>query len=94
MNKGSDPKVLIWITVAALAIGLGLLATPPEFARPTGAMQRALPRLPGPAPNFRTLLFMLGVGSIVCEEEVVALRLDGDVNEHVDRHVHSTGRAR
>jgi len=80
MNKGSDPqtgapktRAFVWIGVAALAIGLGLLATPPEFARPTGAMQRALPRLPGPVPNFRTLLFMLGVGSIVWYSAAIAL---------------------
>jgi hypothetical protein len=73
MNKGSDPKALIWIGVAAVAIGVGLLATPPEFARPAGAMQRALPRLPGPAPNFRTLLFMLGVGSLVWYSAAIAL---------------------
>ena len=31
-----------------------------------------LPRLPGPAPDFRTLLFLLGVGSIVWYAVVVA----------------------
>jgi LytS/YehU family sensor histidine kinase len=56
---------LLWAGVIAVAIGVGLSATPPEFPRPAGAMQRALPRLPGPAPNFRTLLYQLGVGSLI-----------------------------
>jgi len=34
-----------------------------------------LPRLPGPAPNFRTLLYLLGVGSIVWYAAAVALPL-------------------
>ena len=36
-------------------------------------MGRSLPRLPGPAPNFRTLLYMLGVGSVVWYAAMVAL---------------------
>ena len=67
-------EVLVWIAVAALAVGLGLYATPPNFGTlPPGAMRRALPRLPGPAPNFRTLLYLLGVGSIVWYAAAVAL---------------------
>jgi len=60
--------------VVIAAIGVGLYATPPEIPRPPGAaMGRSLPRLPGPAPNFRTLLYMLGVGSVVWYAAMVAL---------------------
>ena len=38
-------------------------------------MQRTFPRLPGPAPDFRTLLYLLGVGSIVWYAAAVALPL-------------------
>ena len=34
-----------------------------------------LPRLPGPAPNFRTLLYLFGVGSVVWYAAAVALPL-------------------
>jgi two-component system, LytTR family, sensor kinase len=65
-------EVLVWGGVAALAVGLGLYATPPNVGLPPGAM-RALPRLPGPAPNFRTLLYLLGIGSIVWYAAAIAL---------------------
>ena len=66
-------EVLVWVAVAAAAVCLGLYATPPNFGLPPGAMQRALPRLPGPAPNFRTLLYLLGIGSIVWYAAAIAL---------------------
>jgi len=64
---------LLWAAVVAVAIGIGLSATPPPFPGPAGAMRRALPRLPGPAPNFRTLLYQLGVGSLIWYAAAVVL---------------------
>jgi len=55
-------------------------------------MRRALPRLPGPAPNFRTLLFMLGVGSIVWYAAALSLPLLLFVARRID--VERQGRAR
>ena len=84
MKFESDPNsmsrrwlrpTLFWIAVAAVAVGVGLYATPPEMPRPRGGMQRMLPRLPGPAPNFPTLLYLLGVGSIVWYAAAVSLPL-------------------
>jgi signal transduction histidine kinase len=66
-------ELILWIGVAAVAVGLGLSATPPTFGLPPGAMRRAIPRLPGPAPDFRTLLYQLGIGSIVWYAAAIAL---------------------
>src|SRR6476661_6316525 len=66
---------LFWLAIVAIAVGIGRYATPPEIPRPPGGMQRMLPRVPGPAPNFRTLLYLLGVGSIVWYAAAVALPL-------------------
>ena len=66
---------LFWLAVVAIAIVIGRYATPPQINRPPGAMPRMLPRLPGPAPNFRTLLYLLGVGSVVWYAAAVALPL-------------------
>jgi LytS/YehU family sensor histidine kinase len=55
-------------------------------------MRRALPRLPGPAPNFRTLLFMLGVGSVVWYAAAISLPLLLFVARRID--VERLGRAR
>jgi signal transduction histidine kinase len=66
---------LIWVAVAVVAIGIGLYATPPEFPRARPGAGRMLPRLPGPAPNFRTLLYLFGVGSVVWYAAAVALPL-------------------
>src|SRR5690349_114293 len=64
---------LVWVGVVSAAVGVGLYATPPQIPRAAGAVQRALPRVPGPAPNFRTLLYLLGVGSLVWYAAAVAL---------------------
>ena len=66
---------LFWLAVVVIAILIGRYATPPQINRPPGAMPRMLPRLPGPAPNFRTLLYLLGVGSVVWYAAAVALPL-------------------
>ena len=66
-------EALVWIGIAALAIAIGLYATPPAIRLPAGAMQRALPRVPGPAPDFRTLLYLLGIGSVVWYAVAIAL---------------------
>jgi two-component system, LytTR family, sensor kinase len=66
---------VFWLAVAGIAVVAGRYATPPHINRPPGAMQRMLPRLPGPAPDFRTLLYLLGVGSIVWYAAAVALPL-------------------
>lgn len=96
---GRDPRptwlspTLVWGGIVVAAIAIGLYATPPEFPRPSGAaMQRALPRLPGPAPNFRTLLFLLGVGSIVWYAAALSLPILLLVARRID--VERQGRAR
>jgi two-component sensor histidine kinase len=66
---------IFWLAVVVIAVVIGRYATPPQITRPPGATGRMLPRLPGPAPNFRTLLFLLGVGSIVWYAAAVALPL-------------------
>ena len=66
---------LFWLAVVVIAVVIGRYATPPQIPRPPGATQRMLPRLPGPAPNFSTLLYLLGVGSIVWYAAAVALPL-------------------
>jgi len=63
----------LWVAAVIAAIAVGRYATPPEIAPPPGAMRRSLPRVPGPAPDFRTLLSLLGVGSIVWYAAMVAL---------------------
>jgi signal transduction histidine kinase len=83
---------LLWVGIAVIAIGVGFYATPPDMGRPPGASPRMLPRLPGPAPNFPTLLYLLGIGSIVWYTCAVSLPLLvlGARRIDVDRH----GRAR
>jgi two-component sensor histidine kinase len=74
--------------VVVVAIAVGLYATPPVIRVPPGASGRMLPRIPGPAPNFPTLLSLLGVGSIVWYAAAVALPflLWGARRIDVDRH--------
>ena len=66
---------LLWGGIVVAAIAVGLYATPPQLNRPPGASSRMLPRLPGPAPNFPTLLYLLGVGSLVWYAAAVSLPL-------------------
>jgi two-component system, LytTR family, sensor kinase len=84
---------LLWTVVVVAAIAVGFYyATPPDIPRPRGATGPSLPRIPGPAPNFRTLLYLLGVGSILWYAAAIALPflLWGARHVDFDRH----GRAR
>jgi signal transduction histidine kinase len=83
---------LLAVAVAVVAIGIGLYATPPRFPGARRGGGPMLPRLPGPAPNFRTLLYLFGVGSVVWYAAAVALPLlvVGARRIDIDRH----GRAR
>jgi two-component sensor histidine kinase len=83
---------LAWTGVVIAMVALGRYAEPPAPLRAmTQGTRRALPRLPGPAPDFRTLLYLLGVGSIVWYAAVVAFplmllgarRIDVDVQGRV-----------
>jgi signal transduction histidine kinase len=65
--------MLPWIGVVIVAIAVGFYATAPELPRQAGNTGRMLPRMPGPAPNFPTLLYLLGVGSIVWYAAAIAL---------------------
>ena len=53
------------------AVGLGLYATPSPPPGPHGG--RMFPRMPGPPPDFRTLLDQLGVGSVAWYGAAIAL---------------------
>jgi two-component system, LytTR family, sensor kinase len=83
--------VLLWGTVVAIAIAAGIYAEAPDM-RPPGARGRMLPRIPGPPANLRTLLFQLGVGSVVWFAVATALPflLWGARRLDIERH----GRAR
>ncbi|MEO8620198.1 MAG: histidine kinase [bacterium] len=70
MNPSDPPRdrsrwhatTFAYALVVVLAIVLGMLALPPQL--PGGvSIGRTFPRTPGPPPNFRTLLYLLGVGS-------------------------------
>ena len=57
-------------------IALGRYAEPREMMRvATQGARRSLPRLPGPAPDFRTLLYLLGVGSVIWYAAALAFPL-------------------
>jgi signal transduction histidine kinase len=62
---------LAWAAVIAVAIALGSYAKAPVFP----GMGRTLPRVPAPPQDLSTLLYMLGVGSIVWYAVVVSLPL-------------------
>jgi len=65
---------LLWLAVVGALVALGRYAEPPEFLRgPAG--RNTLPRMPGPAPDFRTLLYLLGVGSLIWYAVVLAFPL-------------------
>ena len=53
-------------------VALGRYAEPPDVLRAARGTGRALPRMPGPAPDFRTLLFLVGVGSVIWYSAVIA----------------------
>ena len=85
---------LLWAAAVIAAVGIGLYATPPEIPLPPGAkMGRSLPRLPGPPPNFRTLLYLLGVGSVVWYAAMVALPFLVWGARRVDFERHGRGRS-
>ncbi len=54
---------LVWIAGSAAAVAIGMYAHAPRF--PGGAGARAYPRMPSRAPDLATLLYQLGVGSVV-----------------------------
>ena len=63
---------LIWLVVVGALIALGRYAESSDAFRPMRGNGRMLPRLPGPAPDLRTLLFLLGVGSLLWYAVVIA----------------------
>jgi hypothetical protein len=64
----------MWSAAVALAIGLGLLATPPR--PPDRAVAGPVfPRIPPPPTDARTLLHQLGIGSTTWYAAVLALPL-------------------
>jgi two-component sensor histidine kinase len=65
-------RLLTWSAALALAIVVGLFATPPA-PPPGAAIGRVFPRMASPAPDFPTLLYFLGVGSVVWFMGIVAL---------------------
>jgi two-component sensor histidine kinase len=81
-------SAVIWLVVVAALVALGWYAQSADPSRPMRGNGRMLPRLPGPAPDFRTFLFLLGVGSVVWYPVVVAfpLMLLGARRLDADRH--------
>ena len=63
--------MLAWAVFIVIAIALGTYAKAPVFP----GMGRMLPRIPAPPQDLSTLLYMLGVGSIVWYAVVVSLPL-------------------
>ena len=61
-----------WLLLICALVALGRYAEPPEVLRPGPGARVALPRMPGPAPDFRTLLYLLGVGSLTWYAVVLA----------------------
>src|SRR5215207_11314583 len=80
-----------WLLLAIALVALGRYAQPPEILRGPGS-RGMLPRLPGPAPDFRTLLYQLGVGSLIWYAVVVAFPLLLLGARHVDAERHGRGR--
>ncbi|MFN8579513.1 MAG: histidine kinase [Gemmatimonadaceae bacterium] len=65
---------LLWGAIVVAAIALGAYAREPAMAPPPGmAPGRMLPRVPGPPPDFRALLYLLGIGSVVWYAAALAL---------------------
>ncbi|MEW5915124.1 MAG: histidine kinase [Gemmatimonadota bacterium] len=78
------PPAFAWGTVVVGAIALGLIADAPDFAPPGGARGRMLPRIPPPPSDVPTLLYQLGVGSVVWYAAAIALPLLVYVARRVD----------
>jgi hypothetical protein len=62
---------LVWSSVGVSAIALGRYATPAFRGAAGGG--RPIPRMPPPPPDLPTLLYQLGVGSVVWYAAAVAL---------------------
>ncbi|HTM24601.1 MAG TPA: histidine kinase [Vicinamibacterales bacterium] len=62
---------LLWTGAGVLMIALGRYATPAFLKAPVGG--RMVPRIPPPPPDLPTLLYQLGVGSVVWYVAIVAL---------------------
>jgi hypothetical protein len=70
---GWRTSMLLWGGAIVGAIALGRYAHPPMAMGPGGVRGRALPRVPGPPPDVPTLLYLLGVGSVVWYAVVLSL---------------------
>ncbi|HUQ82139.1 MAG TPA: histidine kinase [Gemmatimonadaceae bacterium] len=69
------PTFLVFGVVVAL-VALGQYAEPPAGLRaPVRGSGPTLPRMPGPAPDFPSLLYLLGVGSMIWYAVVLAFPL-------------------
>jgi two-component system, LytTR family, sensor kinase len=84
--------MILWLIVTIALVGIGRYAEPPEFLR-SPAGRNALPRVPGPAPDFRTLLYLLGVGSLIWYAVVVAFPLMVVGARYIDAERLGRGRA-
>lgn len=78
-----------WGAFVVGAVAIGTLARSP-FANVAGP--RMLPRVPGPPPDLGTLLFQLGVGSVIWYASVIALPLLVLIARRID--IDKLGRAR
>jgi hypothetical protein len=61
---------LLWSGAIVAALAMGQYAEPPNMGMPRG-----VPRMPGPPPNLRALLYQLGVGSTVWYAAILAAPL-------------------
>ena len=80
--------LLAWAVFIAVAIALGSYAKAPVFP----GMGRMLPRVPAPPQDISTLLYMLGVGSIVWYAVVISLPLLVWLARKADTDRHSRAR--
>jgi two-component sensor histidine kinase len=84
--------VTLWLIVIIALVAIGQYAEPPAVPRGPGG-RNALPRVPGPAPDFRTLLYLLGVGSLIWYAVVVAFPLLVVGARYIDAERLGRGRA-
>ena len=63
---------MLWSAVAVVTVAAGRYARPPQLPVAAG-MGRILPRMPAPPADLPTLLFQLGVGSVVWYSAAIAL---------------------